>query len=219
MPTERTKIPTGDLPETTQESSKIWKSRQRGKFSRRFLICLVLIPAVVFCAGVAGSYRSLLLVDDRSSSARALLTKARNLSVPDTVVFHYKLRIRGKTILQPPPLKIIIPRAPDFGEITDLMIYEDEGMARFIYRNLQGERGFSADEDEEKSERGYFDYVYAFDDDYERNPYQLWEDEKLKDEIVCRRTSWHRRNPINCNSMHEHDLPEETRRSRTKYLR
>jgi hypothetical protein len=195
---------------------------------------VLLLAPVVFYAGLAVSFRSSLLVDEGSSSGRgrdllssllvddgsssARLIKAKNLSIPDTVVFPYKLPIRGKSILHPPPLQTI-PRAPDFGDVKNLMIYEDEGMTRVIYRNLQGERGFSADEDKEKSEWGYFDYIYAFDDDYERNPYQLWEDEKLKDEKECRRTSWHRRNPIDCNSMHEYDLLEETRRSRTEYLR
>lgn len=33
---------------------------------------------------------------------------------------------------------------------------------------------------------------YAFDDDYLRNTYQLWEDDRIQDKRKCRRVSWHR---------------------------
>jgi hypothetical protein len=33
---------------------------------------------------------------------------------------------------------------------------------------------------------------YAFDDDYLRDPYRLWDDDQIKEKRTCRRVSWHR---------------------------
>ena len=137
-----------------------------------------------------------------------------HLYIPTSII----LSSSGKERIRPPLPLEWVPRAPDFGALTNLMIYQDDGMRRVLHRNIEGERGVSRDDEEEPSEKGWFDYVYAFDDDYERSPLQIWDD-KIQDEKTCRRNRWHRRNPMDCNSIHEFDLVDETRKSRNKYLR
>lgn len=59
------------------------------------------------------------------------------------------------------------------------------------------------------------DDYYAFDDDVKRNPYSSGDESERK---FCRRTSWHRNLPINCNSLHEFDLMSITADNRMNYL-
>jgi len=43
--------------------------------------------------------------------------------------------------------------------------------------------------------------LYAFDDDFKRNPYNDYEDDNIQNEKQCRRTNWYRDLPINCNNV------------------
>jgi len=68
---------------------------------------------------------------------------------------------------------------------------------------------------EDDPDNAYYDPYYAFDDDFNRDPYQRDESEKrnpLKPEsdgahrtniAQCRRVNWYRDLPINCNTIHE----------------
>jgi len=73
---------------------------------------------------------------------------------------------------------------------------------------------------EEKEEESSMDYVYAFDDDEKRNPINAFDDDKIIEKLPkkCRRTSWHRDLPINCNNLHEFDVLHRFRSGDTKYL-
>jgi len=60
------------------------------------------------------------------------------------------------------------------------------------------------------------DNYYAFDDDEKRNPYSIyqeWEENKK-----FRRTTWHRRLPIACNSFHEVDFLEPVRNGELRFI-
>lgn len=122
-----------------------------------------------------------------------------------------------KTILLPvsqntkkfhkPTSSIHVHPSPNFGDVS-VNLFTNDGMTKLrrIYRNLDEERGVSVDSKYPKSEHSFFDYIYNFDDDYQRNPLWAWDDDKIQDEKTCRRNAWHRRNPMDCNSMHELDL-------------
>lgn len=45
-----------------------------------------------------------------------------------------------------------------------------------------------------------------------------WDDPDIQDEKQCRRTSWHRDLPINCNSVHEYDIYTRFSSGDTKFL-
>jgi len=62
------------------------------------------------------------------------------------------------------------------------------------------------------------DFYYAFDDDEKRNPLDAWDDDKIQKEKKCRRTSWHRDLPINCNNVHEFNFEAHIRGGDTKFL-
>lgn len=51
-----------------------------------------------------------------------------------------------------------------------------------------------------------YDNYYAFDDDRLRNPYVRYSKDEEDLAKRCRRVSWHRFNPINCNVVHELDF-------------
>ena len=61
-------------------------------------------------------------------------------------------------------------------------------------------------------------YYYAFDDDEKRNPLIVWEDDTIQDKKLCRRTSWHRDLPIDCNRLHEYDVSGSFLAGETRYL-
>ncbi len=98
-------------------------------------------------------------------------------------------------------------RSPNFGDVN-VNLFTNDGMEKIrrIYRDIRAERGESVDSKHPESERDFFDYIYNFDDDYLRNPLWTWEDDKIQDEKTCRRNAWHRKSPMDCNSMHELDL-------------
>jgi hypothetical protein len=106
----------------------------------------------------------------------------------------------------------------DFGGI-DVRIFRDEGMARVIYSNLKDRRGRSADWKDEKSEKTWYDYVFAYDDDNNRNPYVAFDDDAIDvSEHPCRRVSWHRGLHVDCNSVHEVDMEANTWQRKAEYI-
>lgn len=123
-----------------------------------------------------------------------------------TMNIMFPLLQKSKTF-QVPISTIDVSRSPHFGEVR-VNLFTNDGMEKIrrIYRNVEAERGVSADSRYPESERDFFDYIYNFDDDYLRNPLWTWDDDKVQDEKTCRRNSWHRERPMDCNSMHELDL-------------
>jgi hypothetical protein len=110
-------------------------------------------------------------------------------------------------------------RIRDTGELS-IRILEDEQLrmqARRIYHDFEQDQGYellvSQEEDDD-----YHDYYYAFDDDTARNPVNAWDDPTIQDEKHCRRTSWHRDLPINCNSLHEFDVHTRFRLGDARFL-
>jgi hypothetical protein len=103
----------------------------------------------------------------------------------------------------------------------DIKILEDEKLRiqrREIFHDFKDDRGYeeliNGPEDDD-----YVDNYYAFDDDFKRNPLLAWDDQEIHKTKQCRRTSWHRDLPINCNNLHEFDLEHRFRFGGTKFLR
>lgn len=88
---------------------------------------------------------------------------------------------------------------------------------RQIYHNLGADIGheliFNGPEDDD-----YIEFYYAFDDDAEKNPYNGYDDDSIANEKKCRRTSWHRTLPINCNMLHEFDVLRQFRSGDAKFV-
>lgn len=114
-------------------------------------------------------------------------------------------------------------RIDDDGIITDgqmpflgdlyVDVFEEENQQRAIFHDFRLDR---RKDKVEKSED--IESYYMFDDDAERNPYMEWEDDAIKKDKRCRRVSWHRNLPINCNSVHEMDYQGNVVNSRLSYL-
>jgi hypothetical protein len=107
----------------------------------------------------------------------------------------------------------------DFGGL-DLRIAESAALRldpRKIYHNFHDEKGYDELLDEADDD-GDMEYYYAFDDDQKRNPFTAWDDPDVHLRKQCRRTSWHRNLPINCNHVHEFDFQGRVRDGHTRYL-
>lgn len=104
-------------------------------------------------------------------------------------------------------------RKPYYGNLY-VDVFEEEGMKRAIYHDFRLDRRKKDIEVKSKQVEAY----YAFDDDVLRNPLREWDDDTIADKKRCRRTSWHRDLPIDCNSVHEMDLPTLTLGDRFGYL-
>jgi hypothetical protein len=94
----------------------------------------------------------------------------------------------------------------------EINLFEEEGGTRVIYRDFdlektKGERSPV----KEESVDGY----YAFDDDAKRNPYHKRASKKGQ---RCRRTKFHRRLPVNCNTMYEMDFHRVVETGNQKHL-
>jgi hypothetical protein len=89
----------------------------------------------------------------------------------------------------------------DYGGL-DVRFFAEEGMRRVIYKDTIA----NGKDDDVSKNYNDVDYYYMFDDDEKRNPYVAWHDKHLHETKKCRRTAWHRRLPIDCNSMHEFDF-------------
>jgi hypothetical protein len=89
--------------------------------------------------------------------------------------------------------------------------------ARQIFHDFNLEKGYD-ELYEEADDDGDMEYYYAFDDDEKRNPLTMWDDPDIHLRKKCRRTSWHREVPINCNGMHEFDFADRIRLGDTKYI-
>lgn len=108
----------------------------------------------------------------------------------------------------------------DFGGL-DIQFPSAQGMerpfVRQIYHDFNEDKGYD-ELYEEADDDGDMEYYYAFDDDEKRNPLTMWDDPDIHLRKKCRRTSWHRDVPSNCNGMHEFDFFDRIRLGDTKYL-
>jgi hypothetical protein len=93
---------------------------------------------------------------------------------------------------------------PDHGGLDTRLLADtsQRQVRRSIYVDFAQDRGYNdLKPDSDDWREGY----YAFDDDVERNPLVMWEDDTIQDKRRCRRTSWHRELHPNCNVVHEYD--------------
>jgi hypothetical protein len=94
----------------------------------------------------------------------------------------------------------------EFG-LADLWILE-EFQHRVIYHDFEGDEspdmhGTARRQRAKEADDNILESYYAFDDDVQRNPYTMYDDDSIAETHRCRRTALHRRNPLNCNPFHE----------------
>jgi hypothetical protein len=94
----------------------------------------------------------------------------------------------------------------EFG-LADLWILE-EFQQRVIYHDFEGDEspdmhGTARRQRAKEADDNILESYYAFDDDVQRNPYTMYDDDSIAETHRCRRTALHRRNPLNCNPFHE----------------
>jgi hypothetical protein len=91
----------------------------------------------------------------------------------------------------------------------EIRTMEADGMLaqqrRVIYHDPRDDQGYEDLVLLGDKEEDVVDGYYAFDDDEKRNPLIAWEDDEIQDKKQCRRTSWHRDLPINCNNVSLHE--------------
>lgn len=106
---------------------------------------------------------------------------------------------------------------PDYGGIKVRMIQDDD-VPRTIFRHgddLRNSYWSKGDGDDE------VDFYYLVDDDAARNPYNGFDDDKvknLKNERSCRKTSWHYDVNLNCNNFHEFDFANQVLHGSSRHL-
>jgi hypothetical protein len=114
--------------------------------------------------------------------------------------------------LEPPPRRVVLPKYRyysndnDFGGLEIRFFRNTERVhQRIIYHDFNEDKGYDELLDEADDD-GDMENYYAFDDDEKRNPLTIWDDPDIHLRKKCRRTSWYRELPINCNSVHEFDF-------------
>jgi hypothetical protein len=94
----------------------------------------------------------------------------------------------------------------------------DFRVGRIIYNDGYDEVGYdelwNATDDD-----GYMESYYAFDDDEYRSPLNRYDDPDIHLRKKCRRTNWHRQQPLSCNIVHEYDFQNHVLGGDTKYVR
>lgn len=108
-----------------------------------------------------------------------------------------------------------------FGELQiQFLEFENQRMRRReIHHDFKADRGFDDLSPLASDDDDHHDYYYNFDDDVKRNPLIAWNDDTIQNEKACRRNSWYRELPINCNVLHEYDMEERVIVGDTHYLR
>lgn len=110
-------------------------------------------------------------------------------------------------------------RSRSFGglDIRFLFDLQKRHQRREIYLDLDSERGYTELKSIYPDDDDYHDYYYSFDDDSKRNPVNAWNDDKIRANKKCRRVSWYREVPLNCNQFHEYDLLQSITDGNSKY--
>ncbi|GKY95066.1 hypothetical protein MPSEU_000470800 [Mayamaea pseudoterrestris] len=199
-----------------QRTNTIMKSIGLKNMSAISAVCLWMV-ASAFCVGRR---------HPRSKLFRSMqLTTSRRLDFSATTIPMHSYGSNGQTsVLLPKPLSWLahdgMQRNRQFGGLH-FGIFESsecpkEGCRRQIYHDYKMDEMKQDREDPE--EAGTYDNYYAFDDDRIRNPYVRYSQKKEDLEKRCRRVSWHRFNPTNCNNLHELDFLSVTERGGTKYI-
>ena len=120
-------------------------------------------------------------------------------------------------------------KEPDWGRLKiNLFLYDDDrsgSVQRSIYHDHREywsyEKLKKQEWDpvtEEEVDPYEEDWYYALDDDVERNPLHAYDDDNIQNEKRCRRTNWHRDLHINCNTLHEFDVPRRFRTGEASFL-
>lgn len=194
------------------------------------MFVVVTTSVVVVCSFIWVSQRSLLLqmLTRLSPNVTRKMRgpnnrRTLNQLVPFTefpVVYSQKGNVKQR-FTTPTKVRSINGR-PDFGGI-ELRIAEDQryrSQQRVVYHDYHADLGYTdllaeqRDDDAEEEMESY----YAFDDDAKRNPYHEYDDPDIHQHKQCRRTSWHRDVPLNCNTLHEFDFSYHITSGRTKFL-
>lgn len=205
----RNRILFGQLPQTVlpTSSKQPTRKKKRATSSKSWLLGALRLRRQGLVFAIFGVSFFLLFIPHlaRIISVKRQLDDATSQSSPMNLVF--PLLQNAKKFHRPTSITEDVPRSPSFGDVN-INLFTNDGMEKLrrIYRDVGAERGVSVDSQYPKSERSFFDYIYNFDDDYLRNPLWTWDDDKVKDEKKCRRNAWRRRNPMDCNSIHELDL-------------
>jgi hypothetical protein len=235
---------TSDLPETVQQARSGRRRRKKPRLRTQLKIIhrtlrnclrkkgskgrLQLVTAACTALLLLGFYSVFLAGSSTPSTYSVpdsrwpdLTGPKRNLEISVLAAKKYAIqfpvsRARPSSIVKPPHLRqweIKEAKHFDHGGL-EIKILEEERLRqqrREIYHNFEQLTPDDGDDDMD-------DFYYAFDDDAKRNPLVAWDDPDIQDQKTCRRTSWHRDLPINCNNLHEFDVLERFRSGNTKYL-
>ena len=110
---------------------------------------------------------------------------------------------------------------PDYGDLVlrfpEYPGKETAAFRRVIYHDVHEDTEYddiwnTADDD------GSIESYYSFDDDDKRNPFTMFDDPDIHRRKKCRRTNWHREQPITCNTMHEFGLNSHINMGDAKFL-
>jgi hypothetical protein len=104
---------------------------------------------------------------------------------------------------------------PDYGGLNVRMIPDDD-VPRTLFRHgddLRNSYMSKGDGDDEVN------YYYLVDDDVARNPYNGYDDDKVKKENkLCRKTSWQEEVYHNCNTFHEFGFERLVLNQKSKHI-
>jgi hypothetical protein len=197
-----------------RRSRKNLKSTEKYNFNRILMVAAV---GILYCFCM--SYYTIL---SYSKTNKGLHSHTTSLNYSFSIIFppeRYRI---------PSPQKLVLPNTlymsasedkQDFGGLSlrfpEYHTSQDRG--RIIYHDTYEDTGYeklwnNADDD------GSMDSYYAFDDDEKRNPLVMYDDPDIHLRKKCRRTNWHRRLPITCNSIHEFNFQSHIAIGDTKYV-
>jgi hypothetical protein len=145
----------------------------------------------------------------------------------DTLVFPTKLRMQKSNVKKPTAFHLPTSSLDEENQLEalrrdlgglEIHIPEEESLRlqrRTIYHDFEEDERY---EDLQPEDDDSIDNYYAFDDDYNRNPLMAYDDTEIHKTKQCRRTTWHRDLPIDCNKLHEFDVETRMRRGDISFL-
>jgi hypothetical protein len=95
-------------------------------------------------------------------------------------------------------LQISFPSVRRAGGDGHVTVIADAEIRQIMHDPQQSIRKEARTKNETENDDDSVQSYYAFDDDYLRNPYQLWDDDQIQDKRRCRRVSWHRFVVLSC---------------------
>ena len=172
---------------------------------QRWKALLFVLGVVIVCLASSGRTRR---QPTRLARVRSLSTNF-SVTASSNVSFYLKASPFQSNLVE---LKDGNVSSRDYGQFPSNN--GQEPVARRVIHHAPDNSTF--EESSESSDAGW--YYYAFDDDEKRNPLVRWDDDSIQNEKFCRRTSWHRDLPIDCNRLHEYDVSGSFLVGETRYL-